>query len=112
MKHHLPALTLSVVLLWAANAPAQVEMSGDLADHIDTIIADMPSTVDGGDYLQPNLASRTAWRGIVDHILVREYADAHTEALTRGYQVVLFTDTEGDDPLLHVVLERTPEARR
>lgn len=110
MKHHLPALALSVALLWAANASAQVEMTGDLTDHIDTIIADMPSTVDGGDYLQPNLASRTAWRGIVDHILVGEYADAHTEALTRGYQVVLFTDTEGDDPLLHVVLERTPES--
>jgi hypothetical protein len=109
MKRCVTIVTL-LILLSTAGARAQVYQSGDLAGHIDSIIASMPVTVDGGDYLQPNLASRTLWREIVDHILAGEYADAHVDALTRSYQVVLFTDTGSVDQAVHVVLERTPES--
>ena len=50
---------------------------------------------------------RTLWREIIDHILVGEYADAHTKALTKNYQVVLFTDTGTENQVVHVLLERT-----
>jgi hypothetical protein len=86
------------VLVSAAGVRGQVFQTGDLVDHIDTIISEMPSTVDGGSYLQPNLASRILWRQIVDDILAGEYAAAHEAALTKNYQVVLFTDTENGDP--------------
>lgn len=97
-------------LLIATAGRAQVYQAGDLAVHIDGIIASMPTANGGGDYLQPNLASRVLWREIIDHILAGEYAEAHTKALTKNYQVVLYTDTAGDDQAVHVVLERTPES--
>jgi hypothetical protein len=94
----------------AVSVEAQVELAADLTAHIDSIIAAMPTTYGGGDYLQPNAASRALWREIIDHILAAEYADAHTKALTKNYQVVLFTDTASPDSALHIVLERTPES--
>lgn len=96
--------------LWAAGVQAQEAQSGDLTNHLDGVIASMPATKDGGDYLQPNSTSRALWREIVDHILAGEHALAHTKALTKNYQVVLFTDTAGGDSTVHVVLERTPES--
>jgi hypothetical protein len=98
------------LLFTATGARAQVTQSGTLTDHIDSLIVAMPATYGGGDYLQPNSASRALWREIIDHILVGEHADAHTKALTRNYQVVLFTDTADPDSTVHVVLERTPES--
>lgn len=101
----------TLLFLFAATAAsAQVYQSGDLVAHIDAIVAAMPTAVGGGDYLQPNLASRQLWRGIVDHILAGEYGPAHTEALTRSYQVVIWTDTATPGNPVHVILERTPAA--
>lgn len=97
-------------LLGAGGAAAQVYQSGDLAAHVDAIIGSMPTAVDGGDYLQPNLTSRQLWREIVDHILAGEYDLAHADALTRSYQVVVWTDTATAGNPVHVILERTPEA--
>ncbi|MCP4574004.1 MAG: T9SS type A sorting domain-containing protein [bacterium] len=108
MKQHTMFLAAAMVLFASASAPAQLVASGDLVDHIDAIIADMPTTYDGGDYLQPASTSRAVWREIIDHILVGEYADAHTKALTRNYQVVLYTDTQSPNQTVHVLLERTP----
>ena len=68
----------------------------------------MPATRNGGDYLQPNSDSRALWAEIIDHILRAEYADAHTKALTRNYQVTLFADTANTESVVHVLLERTP----
>jgi hypothetical protein len=110
MKTFNPVIVALFVLVSAAGVRGQVFQTGDLVDHIDTIISEMPSTVDGGSYLQPNLASRILWRQIVDDILAGEYAAAHEAALTKNYQVVLFTDTENGDPRQHVVLERTPDS--
>jgi hypothetical protein len=110
MNRRFGFLAAASIILGAVCAHAQVSQSGDLTDHIDNIIATMPSSPNGGDYLQPNAASRALWREIIDHILAGEYADAHTKALTRNYQVVLYTDTEHPDSIVHVVLERTPES--
>jgi hypothetical protein len=98
------------IALSAVSVQAQVVTSGDLTSHIDSIIGAMPTTYGGGDYLQPNSASRALWREIVDHILAEEYADAHTKALTKNYQVVLYSDTADSDSTVHIVLERTPES--
>jgi hypothetical protein len=104
-------LSLCLVVLLtgfvASGAWAQVTQSGDLADHIDSIIAAMPTTNGGGEYQQPNAESRALWREIIDHILDGELAEAHTKALTKNYQVVLYTDTESADSHVHVLLERT-----
>jgi hypothetical protein len=97
-------------LLAATGTNAQVYQSGDLATHIDAIIGSMPTAVGGGDYLQPALSSRQLWREIVDHILAGEYALAHTDALTKSYQVVIWTDTAIVPNPVHVVLERAPGA--
>jgi hypothetical protein len=106
-----PALWALVLLLcFASGVQAQVIETGDLVDHIDDIIAAMPTANGGGDYLQPNVASRDLWREIIDHILAGEFAEAHTKALTKSYQVVLYTDTGTQDSTVHVVLERTPES--
>lgn len=110
MKKHGVVIGTLLFLLAATGTNAQVYQSGDLATHIDAIIGAMPTTVGGGDYLQPNLASRQLWRTIVDHILVGEYALAHADALTRNYQVVIWTDTGAAGNPIHVVLERTPDA--
>jgi hypothetical protein len=110
MKRYLALFAAMWFALSAAGIQAQVVQSGDLTSHIDSIIDAMPTTYGGGDYLQPNSASRALWREIVDHILAEEYADAHTKALTKNYQVVLFTDTAESDSTVHIVLERTPES--
>ena len=101
---------LAIVLMFAAtgSAQAQIVAAGDLVDHMDGIIASMPTANGGGDYLQPGTTSRALWREIIDHILAGEYADAHAKALTRDYQVVLYTDTADIDQTVHVLLERTP----
>jgi hypothetical protein len=96
-----------MIAMSATGVQPQVVDSGDLTAHIDSIIEEMPTAYGGGDYLQPNSASRTLWREIIDHILAEEYADAHTKALTKNYQVVLFTDTADQDSTLHILLERT-----
>jgi hypothetical protein len=98
------------IALSAVSVQAQVSRSGDLTAHIDSIIYAMPTAYGGGDYLQPNSASRALWREIIDHILALEYADAHTKALSKNYQVVLYTDTADSDSTVHIVLERTPES--
>lgn len=107
-------LTLWLALLVAGFVPSdawsQVMRSGNLAAHVDSIIAAMPTTNGGGEYQQPNAASRTLWRQIIDDILAGNLAAAHTQALTRSYQVVLFTDTGSQGSPVHIVLERTPEA--
>jgi len=110
MKAFWAPLVMTLVVLWPAGAQSQVLESGDLTDHIDTLIAGMPTTREGGDYLQPGQSSRTQWREIIDHILAGEYAEAHTKAQTMDYQVVLFTDMESAAQAVHVVLERTPES--
>jgi hypothetical protein len=108
MKRHLALFAAMWIAISAAGVQAQVTESGDLTSHIDSIIGAMPTTYGGGDYLQPNAASRALWREIIDHILAEEYADAHTKALTKNYQVVLFSDTADLDSTVHIVLERTP----
>ncbi len=110
MKKYGVVIGTLLLLLAATGVQAQVYQSGDLAAHIDAIIGAMPTAVGGGDYLQPALSSRQVWRGIVDHILAGEYALAHTDALTKSYQVVIWTDTATAGNPVHVVLERTPEA--
>jgi hypothetical protein len=107
MKKRCIILATIWIILGAAGVQAQVTESGDLTAHVDSIIVNMPTTYGGGDYLQPNSASRALWREIVDHILAGEYADAHTKAQTKNYQVVLFTDTADEDSTVHIVLERT-----
>jgi hypothetical protein len=98
----------TLLILFAASAAhAQVYQSGDLLAHIDSINGAMPSAADGGDYLQPNLASRELWREMVDHLLAGEYGAAHTDALTKNYQVVLWTDTATPGNPVHAILERT-----
>jgi hypothetical protein len=109
MKHHV-AVVILLVFMSAAGAQAQVYQTGDLAAHIDEIIANMPADPDGGDYLQPALSSRDVWRQIVNYILAGNYSAAHTLALTKNYQVVLFTDTANGASALHVVLEHTAAA--
>jgi hypothetical protein len=98
------------VLAGALSVQAEVELAGDLTAHMDSIIAEIPTTYGGGDYLQPNAASRTLWREIIDHILATEYDQAHTKALTKNYRVVRFTDTADPDSVVHIILERTPES--
>jgi hypothetical protein len=98
------------IVLGAAGVQAQLEQSGDLTDHLDSLIVSMPATRDGGDYLQPNADSRALWREIIDHILAGEYEDAHTKALTKNYELVLFTDTATPDSVVHSILERTLES--
>jgi len=110
MKRHLIILGALLIALGTPPARAQLVDSGDLVDHLDSIIAAMPTTNGGGDYLQPNSSSRALWLEIIDHILVGEYADAYTKALTKNYQVVLYTDTGNDDQVVHVLLERTPSS--
>jgi hypothetical protein len=110
MKKHHVLLAAILIVSFAGSVQAQVTESGDLTDHIDDIIADMPTSNGGGQYLQPNAASRALWREIVDHILAEEYADAHTKAQTKNYQVVLYTDAADEDSTVHIVLERTPES--
>jgi len=101
----------TLLFLFAATAAqAQVYQSGDLVAHIDSIVGTMPTAVGGGDYQQPNLASRQLWREIVDHILAGEYGPAHTDALTKNYQVVIWTDTATPGNPVHAILERTPES--
>lgn len=108
MKEEITFLLVLAVVLVASAASGQVVDSGDLTSRIDTVIADMPSLHDGGDYLPPDQASRIVWREIIAHILAGEYGDAHIKALTASYQVVLFTDTESEDETVHVLLERMP----
>jgi hypothetical protein len=110
MKRHLGFLAAILSLCSSAGVQAQVVQSGDLTDHIDSLIVAMPTDYGGGDYLQPNSASRDLWREIIDHILAGEHLIAHIKALTRNYQLVLFTDTGSPDSIVHVVLERTPES--
>lgn len=101
----------TLLFLFAATAAqAQVYGSGDLVAHIDSIVGAMPTAVGGGDYQQPNLTSRQLWRGIVDQILAGEYGSAHTDALTRNYRVVIWTDTATPGNPVHAILERTPES--
>jgi hypothetical protein len=107
MKGYAGLLAAVFIIFGSASVQAQVTQSGDLSAHVDSIIAAMPTTYGGGDYLQPNAASRTLWREIIDHILSGEYANAHTKALTKNYQVVLFTDTASPNSPVHIVLERT-----
>ena len=76
MRRITPALWALVLLpCVASGVQAQVFETGDLVDHIDDIIAAMPTANGGGDYLQPNVASRALWREIIDHILAGELAD-------------------------------------
>ena len=111
MRRRLILLAAAMFLATGAfGVQAQIGLSDDLTAHIDSIIAAIPTTYLGGDYLQPNAASRTLWREIIDHILAEEYADAHTKAMTKDYRVVLFTDTASPDSTIHIVLERTPES--
>jgi len=110
VKKHGVVIGTFLFLLAVTGANAQVYQSGDLVAHIDAIIGSMPTTVGGGDYLQPNLTSRQLWREMIDHILAGEYDLAHADALTKNYQVVIWTDTASAGNPVHVVLERTPTA--
>jgi len=106
VKTRIVASIILASLLPAISTQGQVLDSGDLTEKIDSIIADMPSTRDGGDYVQPDQSSQAIWRDIVEHILSGDYSAAHAEALTIGYQVELFTDTGSDDPSDHILLRR------
>lgn len=108
INRSMPLLAGLILLLVPFASGGQVVDSGDLAAHIDAIIQTMPSTVDGGQYLQPNLASRDLWRDIVDSILAGDFAAAHTLAGAKNYQVVLYTDTGGDLPVQHAILQQVP----
>lgn len=97
-------------MLLTLPAQSQLVDSGDLTDTIDSIIATMPATHNGGDYSPPDQSSLATWRDTVENILAGWYSRAHAEALTIGYQVELFTDTESDAGTVHILLRRQPEA--
>ena len=102
--------TLLILLLAGTEASSQVFMSGDLTAHIDSLVDAMPGATPSGLYLQPNSSSRDLWRSIIRDIMAGDYETAHSNALTKAYRVVVFTDT-GDNPgRICILLERTPEA--
>ncbi|MBE0566736.1 MAG: hypothetical protein IH621_12290, partial [Krumholzibacteria bacterium] len=101
---------LLAVLLSSLPAVAQETAAGSLVERVDAIIGAMPSSYDGGQYLQPNDTSRALFREIFADIHAGDYAGAHTKAASREYRVVLFTDTTTVAPTDHVILERAAGA--
>lgn len=101
-------LTSLIILLLAAGGSAQVPLSGDFGDHIDSILASIPGATPEGLYLQPGAASRDIWRSIIQEIMANDYAAADSIGASINYRVVEFTDTSVSPSKVYYILERTP----
>ena len=73
---------------------AQVQISGNLRTHINSIISNMPQAVGGNQYQEPSPADLTTWGNIIVDILNEDFADAHTKAQSIDYQLIEYTDSE------------------
>ena len=93
-------LLLIASLLLAAAASGQVTLSGDLYDHVDSIITSLPGdeTADLDKYVEPTTTQQTQWQAIIQNMLATDYASAHTLAASLDYRVVEFTDTGSGIP--------------
>lgn len=98
--------TLLLLLMLASTSSAQVFQSGDITDHIDSIISVMPGATPEGLYLQPGTSSRSLWRSIIQAIMLGDYHAADTLGDAIEYQVVEFTDTSAAPDKVYYILER------
>ncbi len=103
------AFTAFIILILAGpKSGAQFALTGDLTAHIDSIVSAMPGATPAGMYLQPSSSSRTLWRDIIQDVLAGDYETANSNAATKNYRVVLFTDDADNPGRMCVILERTP----
>nr|MBN2278085.1 hypothetical protein [candidate division Zixibacteria bacterium] len=98
---------LASMMLLSTSLFGQVQISGDITAHMDSVInlaiGDTPQDL----YAAPSAAQETTWRGIIQDILDGDYVSAHSGAGTLDYRVVEFTDVSSK---VFYILERTPSA--
>ncbi len=88
---------------------AQTVVSGDLFDHIETTIDDLPGSSDG-EYSDLSALNEGRWRSLIGEIVAGNYATAATEADAIGYQLLLYQDTGGPVAAEFYLLEKKPTA--
>lgn len=93
-------------------ASAQVTETGDLYDHVDSIITVLPTEEAEfqDDYEEPDVSERSQWRTIIQEMLEGDYATAHSLAGALNYRVVEFTDNSTVPNQTYFILERTPSS--
>ena len=85
---------------------SQIQQSGDLQVHINSIINNMPDAVGNNDYVHPQAGDLTTWESIVEDILAANYSDAHTTEQTIDYNVIEYTDNSENPNKVYYVLEK------
>ncbi|WKZ69759.1 MAG: T9SS type A sorting domain-containing protein [Melioribacteraceae bacterium] len=87
---------------------AQIQKSGNLQTHIDSIITNMPDVVGGNEYQHPTIEQLSNWGEIIDSILATNYADAHSLASSLSYRITEFIDNSVSPNKTYYVLQNNP----
>jgi hypothetical protein len=96
----------AALLLLCSSLSAQVTISGDLTQHIDSIISTVPNDTPADVYVEPNSSERATWRQIIQNILDGQYATAHSTAGSISYRLVEFSDNAASPAKIYYVLEK------
>lgn len=84
---------------------AQVEVSGNVQQHLQAIISNLPGA-NTDVYKNPDDEALNAWEEIVSHILKEEYSVAQDKAQNLEYSLLAFTDTIAEEDQLYYILEK------
>ncbi len=89
-------ITLFIItLLLSIESHSQVLRSGNISTFVDSLISVIPDTssINKNKYVSPSAQERASFATIVTNIIAEEYATAHSNAGTLGYQVIQYSDT-------------------
>ena len=92
-----------VILCRVANG--QSEVTGDLLDHVSSILSSIPGASQE-NYTDPDNDQQATWTAIVNAILDEDITTAATQAATLNYEVVHFTDDTGAESKSYYILQR------
>ncbi len=96
-----------LVLVGSTSLLAQSVRTGNLAAHVDSLIAAMPQTTGGGQYQTPSATQQSDWKTMVESVLKGDMGTAVTLAAGLGYQIIEFTDSAAVPFTTHTVVEKT-----
>ncbi len=97
-----------MIILCTATLNAQVQKSGNISTHTDSIITNMPEGVGTDEYQHPGTSDLNTWGEAVDSMLTSNYSGANTIASSFDYRVVEFTDTSVSPSKDYYILENNP----
>jgi murein DD-endopeptidase MepM/ murein hydrolase activator NlpD len=86
---------------------SQTQMTGNLADRVNTFILGLPSGIGTDEYQVPTTSGLSIWGNSITKLIQGQYAAANDTAALIGYRVLEYTDNTTIPNKLFYVLEKT-----